>query len=226
MKLRHSLLLALAVGASGLAQDASQPADSKQTGQQPVAGQQAVGGQQQSVAAMQASLAAQRASIARQVGDRSSESFFLLGPPSQSGLVPVMAPEGDCEPLPAAQLDSLIEGAARQQNLQPALLRSMVKQESGARPCAVSPKGAMGLMQLMPATAAQLGVKDPFNPQENLNAGALFFKQLLTIYDDLPLALGAYNAGPARVSAIDGIPAIPETQEYIKKIMSTLPPKK
>jgi soluble lytic murein transglycosylase-like protein len=158
------------------------------------------------------SLAAQRASIARQVGDRSSESFFLLGPPSQSGLVPVLAPESDCEPLPASQLDSLIEGAAKQQDLQPELLRSMVNQESGARPCAVSPKGAMGLMQLMPATAAQLGVKDPFDPQENLNAGAWFVKQLLTIYNDLPLALGAYNAGPARVNAIDGIPAIPETQ--------------
>jgi soluble lytic murein transglycosylase-like protein len=84
----------------------------------------------------------------------------------------------------------------------------------------------MGLMQLMPATAAQLGVKDPFDPKENLNAGALFFKQLLTIYDDLPLALGAYNAGPGRVSVIDGIPAIPETRDYVRKIMSTLPPVK
>jgi soluble lytic murein transglycosylase-like protein len=71
-----------------------------------------------------------------------------------------------------------------------------------------------------------LGVKDPFDPKENLNAGALFFKQLLTIYDDLPLALGAYNAGPAKVNAIDGIPAIPETQDYIRKILSTLPSKK
>jgi soluble lytic murein transglycosylase-like protein len=175
---------------------------------------------------MQPSLAAQRASIARQVGDRSSESFFLLGPPSRSSLVPVLAPESDCEPLPAAQLDSLIEGAAKQQDLQPELLRSMVNQESGARPCAVSPKGAMGLMQLMPATAAQLGVKDPFDPQENLNAGAWFVKQLLTTYNDLPLALGAYNAGPARVNAIDGIPAIPETQNYVQKIISSLPAKK
>jgi soluble lytic murein transglycosylase-like protein len=137
-----------------------------------------------------------------------------------------VAPESDCEPLPAAQLDSLIEGAAKQQDLQPELLRSMVNQESGARPCAVSPKGAMGLMQLMPATAAQLGVKDPFDPQENLNAGAWFVKQLLTTYNDLPLALGAYNAGPARVNAIEGIPAIPETQNYVQKILSSLPAKK
>jgi soluble lytic murein transglycosylase-like protein len=208
------------VGAHGLAQDAPQPADSKPAVEKPLAVQQ------QSIAAMKPSLAAQRASIAGQVGDRSSESFFLLGPPSQSGLVPVVASESDCDPLPASQLDSLIEGAAKQQDLQPELLRSMVHQESGARPCAVSPKGAMGLMQLMPATAARLGVKDPFDPKENLNAGAWFVKQLMNIYDDLPLALGAYNAGPARVNAIDGIPAIPETQEYVRKIMSTLPPKK
>jgi len=220
MKLLLPCLLILAVGTPGLAQDAPPPADSKPAAEKPVAAQQ------QSVAAMQTSLAAQRASIARQVGDHSSESFFLLGPPSRSSLVPVLAPESDCEPLPAAQLDSLIEGAAKQQDLQPELLRSMVNQESGARPCAVSPKGAMGLMQLMPATAAQLGVKDPFDPKENLNAGAWFVKQLLTTYNDLPLALGAYNAGPAKVNAIDGIPAIPETQNYIQKILSSLPAKK
>jgi soluble lytic murein transglycosylase-like protein len=222
MKLPNVFLILLAVGAHGLAQDAPQPADSKPAVEKPVAVQQ------QSVAAMQPSLAAQRASIASQAGDRSAESFFLLGPPSQTGLVPVMAPEtpeGDCDPLPASQLDPLIDSAAKQQDLQPELLRGMIHQESGARPCAVSPKGAMGLMQLMPATAAQLGVKDPFDPKENLDAGAWFVKQLLTVYNDLPLALGAYNAGPARVNAIDGIPAIPETQEYVRKIMSTLPPK-
>jgi len=224
MKLLHPFLLVLAVAVPGLAQDAPPPAVSKPAAEKPVATQQ------QSVAAMQPSLAAQRSSIAQQVGDRSSESFFLLGPPSRSSLVPVpapvLAPESDCEPLPAAQLDSLIEGAARQQDLQPELLRSMVNQESGARPCAVSSKGAMGLMQLMPATAAQLGVKDPFDPQENLNAGAWFVKQLLTTYNDLPLALGAYNAGPAKVNAIDGIPAIPETQNYVQRILSSLPAKK
>ncbi len=220
MKVLHPFLILLAVGAPGLAQDAPQAADSKPALEKPVAMQR------QSVAAMQPSLATQRASIAKQVGDRSSESFFLLGPPSQSDLVPVLVSESDCEPLPASQLDPLIEGAAKQQDLQPELLRSMVNQESGARPCAVSPKGAMGLMQLMPATAAQLGVKEPFDPKENLNAGAWFFKQLLTIYDDLPLALGAYNAGPGKVNAIDGIPAIPETKDYIQKILSAVPPKK
>jgi soluble lytic murein transglycosylase-like protein len=220
MKILHIFLLILAVKAPALAQDAAQAADLKPAVDKPV------GAQQQSVAAMQSSLAAQRASIAKQVGDRSSESFFLLGPPSQSALVPIVAAESDCDPLTASELDPLIEGAASQQGLQPELLRSMVKRESGARPCAVSPKGAMGLMQLMPATAAQLGVKDPFDAKENLNAGAWFLKQLLSIYDDLPLALGAYNAGPAKVNAADGIPAIPETQDYVRKILSTLPPKK
>ena len=144
MRLPILFLILLAVAANGLAQDVAQPADSKPAVEKPVALQQ------QSVAAMQPSLAAQRASIARQVGDHSSPSFFLLGPPSETGLVPVQEPEGDCEPLPASQLDPLIEGAARRQDLQPELLRSMIRQESGARPCAVSPKGAMGLMQLIP----------------------------------------------------------------------------
>jgi soluble lytic murein transglycosylase-like protein len=178
----------------------------------------------QAAAAMAKSLAAQRASIARQVKQSPSESFFLLGPSSASG-VALSAPGNDCDPIPEIELGSLIEGAAKQQGLQPALLRSVVKEESGFRPCAVSPKGAMGLMQLMPDTAAQLGVKDPFNPKENVDAGARFLKQLLTIYDDLPMALGAYNAGPGKVDEAGGVPKFPETMNYIQRILSTLTPK-
>ncbi len=81
----------------------------------------------------------------------------------------------------------------------------------------------MGLMQLMPATAAQLGVKNPFDAKENVEAGAKFLKQLLTIYGDLPMALGAYNAGPGRVSQSGGVPNIPETIEYIQRVLSGLP---
>jgi soluble lytic murein transglycosylase-like protein len=113
--------------------------------------------------------------------------------------------------------------AANREHLQPELLRGVVQQESGFRPCAVSPKGAMGLMQLMPGTAAQLGVKNPFDPKENVDAGARFLKQLLDIYNDLPMALGAYNAGPGRVNEAGGVPAIPETLNYIQRIMSLLP---
>ena len=106
----------------------------------------------------------------------------------------------------------------------PDLLRSVMKQESGFRPCAVSSKGAMGLMQLMPATAEQLGVLDPFDPISNLDGGARFLKQLLGRYGgDVPKALGAYNAGPARVDATGAVPAIPETVDYVRQILSALP---
>jgi soluble lytic murein transglycosylase-like protein len=84
----------------------------------------------------------------------------------------------------------------------------------------------MGLMQLMPATASQFGVPNPFDPAGNVEAGATFLKQLLERYGgDLTLALGAYNAGPAKVDAAAGVPKIPETQEYIRRILSTLPAK-
>ena len=92
-----------------------------------------------------------------------------------------------------------MEQAARRQDLDEEVLRGVIQQESAFRPCAVSPKGAMGLMQLMPATASQLGVPNPFDPAANVDAGARFLKELLTRYGgDLPLALGAYNAGRPR----------------------------
>lgn len=82
----------------------------------------------------------------------------------------------------------------------------------------------MGLMQLMPATAEELGVRDPFDPQENLLSGARLLKQLLTRFDgDTARALGAYNAGPARVEESGGVPQIPETLHYVQQILSKLP---
>jgi soluble lytic murein transglycosylase-like protein len=82
----------------------------------------------------------------------------------------------------------------------------------------------MGLMQLMPATARDLGVRDPFDPQENLESGARFLKQLLTRFGGDPaLALAAYNAGPARVEETGGVPRIPETIRYVQEILSKLP---
>lgn len=99
-----------------------------------------------------------------------------------------------------------------------------MKQESDFRPCAVSAKGALGLMQLMPPTAGDLGVRDAFDPRENAIAGAKFLKQLMDHYDgDVSLALGAYNAGPRKVDAIRAIPAIPETQDFVRQVLSFLP---
>ena len=129
----------------------------------------------------------------------------------------------DCPPMPAFEADSLINSAAKREDLSPALLRSVIKRESAFRPCAISEKGAQGLMQLMPATADQFGVYDPFDPGENIRGGAAFLKQLLNRYGgDIKLALSAYNAGAQRVEEAGGVPAIAETQNYVAAITDDL----
>jgi soluble lytic murein transglycosylase-like protein len=185
--------------------------------------------QRASASAMEESLARQRSSVAKQISQAGRGGFFVLPPPTAWGVsaaVPTVT-SADCEPLPVSEIDSLVGQAARRQDLDEAVLRGVIQQESAFRPCAVSPKGAMGLMQLMPATASGLGVRNPFDPAANLDAGATFLKELLMRYGgDLSLALGAYNAGPAKVDAAGGVPAIPETQDYVKRILSTPPVKK
>ncbi len=143
------------------------------------------------------------------------EPFFALSWPAQGPA---------CEPLPEMELAALITQAARQEGLDAALLRAVARRESGFRACAISQKGAMGLMQLMPATAQELGVRDPFDAGENLLSGARLLKQMLERYHgDVALALSAYNAGPARVSETGGVPSIPETLGYVQRILSELP---
>lgn len=131
-----------------------------------------------------------------------------------------------CDPIATDELDKLIDQNSKNQGVKPELIRAVIGQESGSRPCAVSPKGAQGLMQLMPATAAQFNVSDPFNPQQNVEAGTKLLKQLLDKYKgDVSLALSAYNAGPARVDQDGGVPSIPETMKYVTDILSKLPKK-
>jgi soluble lytic murein transglycosylase-like protein len=138
---------------------------------------------------------------------------------------PVAAVEGPCDPLPVETVGPLIESAAGAQKLQANLLRAVIERESGYRPCAVSPKGAKGLMQLMPATAGDLLVRDPFDPKENIEAGAKYLKQLIDKYKgNLSQALGAFNAGPSAVDQAGGIPNIPETREYVKAILDKIEP--
>ena len=105
-------------------------------------------------------------SLEKQTGQAERGGFFVLPPPAALGATaaaPAVA-AADCEPLPPSEVDSLVEGAAKRQDLDEAMLRGVIQQESAFRPCAVSPKGAMGLMQLMPASASQLGVPNPFDP--------------------------------------------------------------
>jgi soluble lytic murein transglycosylase-like protein len=182
-----------------------------------------IAAQRQAIAVMWASLEVQRAALARQISSPAANAFFLLPPPSRTSAA-ASVPNSNCDPLPASELNPLIEEAAKRERLQPDLLHGVVRQESGARPCAVSPKGAMGLMQLMPATAKALGVGNPFDPKQSVDAGARFLRTLLDAYGDLPRALAAYNAGPARVNASGGVPDIPETVQYVQKIVGALPP--
>ncbi|MGA3017469.1 MAG: transglycosylase SLT domain-containing protein [Bryobacteraceae bacterium] len=117
----------------------------------------------------------------------------------------------------------LIETAAKANEIQIPLLHAVIEQESAFHPCAVSSKGAQGLMQLMPDTAGSLGVKDPFDPQQSIDAGARYLKQLLDKYKgDLKLSLAAYNAGPATVDAAGAIPDIPETRDYVDAILKKI----
>ena len=116
--------------------------------------------------------------------------------------------------------EPLIRQHASQRGIRPDLVRAVIQVESAFNPRAVSPKGAMGLMQLMPATVKQFGVIDPFNPAENIRAGVSYLRQLLDRYDhDEQLALAAYNAGPAAVDKHGSkVPPYKETQNYVLKI--------
>ncbi len=139
-------------------------------------------------------------------------------PPATTFSPPVSAP---CDPLDEAAVNPLIQKAATAQELQPELVRAVIERESGFRPCAVSPKGAQGLMQLMPDTATRFGVDDPFDPAQNVATGAKYLKQLLDRFNgDVSLALSAYNAGPAAVEQAGGIPNFAETREYVKAILA------
>jgi hypothetical protein len=118
------------------------------------------------------------------------------------------------------QVAKIIQKNAKQHGVDPKLVQAMIRQESGFNPTAVSPKGAMGLMQLMPETAASMGVEDPFDLEQNIKGGIRFLKICLNRFDqNLPLALAAYNAGPGRVVEHQGMPPFKETHTYVKNIV-------
>jgi hypothetical protein len=116
-------------------------------------------------------------------------------------------------------IDAAIEQAASRHNVDPNLVRSVVKVESNFNPNAVSRKGAMGLMQLMPSTARSLNVSNPFDPAQNVDAGVRHLKRLLESYGgDIRLSLAAYNAGSSAVTRSAGVPRFRETQNYVRRI--------
>ncbi len=120
---------------------------------------------------------------------------------------------------PSAYVD-IINTACGRHGIDPALVHAIVKVESDFNPYAISRKGAMGLMQLMPQTAVVMNVGNSFNPDENINGGVKYLRQLIDRYEgNLPLALAAYNSGETAVKKFGTIPPFPETQNYVEKIM-------
>jgi soluble lytic murein transglycosylase-like protein len=117
--------------------------------------------------------------------------------------------------------EKLVREAAERHSVDPALVRAVIETESGWNAGAISRKGAVGLMQLIPTTAQRFGVQDRFSPQQNVDAGVRYLKVLLQRYDgNLDLALAAYNAGEGAVDRAHGIPAFRETRDYVQKVQN------
>jgi len=122
----------------------------------------------------------------------------------------------------AVSYNSTIERFAKEFEVDPKLVKAVVRNESCFDKMARSTAGAQGLMQLMPATAQDLGVNDPFNAEQNIRGGTRYLSKLIKKYqNNLTLALSAYNAGPGSVAKYNGVPPFPETQKYIKRVMKT-----
>lgn len=146
--------------------------------------------------------------------------------PAFAGAAPVFAPTRTTAPS-RVDLDQVVREASNRNRLDPDFVNSVIKFESNFQARAVSPKGAQGLMQLMPGTAAQLGVKDPFDAKANVEAGTAHLSALLDQYNNDPVkALAAYNAGAHRVAQYHGVPPYRETRAYVAGIVRDFNAKK
>jgi soluble lytic murein transglycosylase-like protein len=203
--------------------EASKPAPAQAKVQSEVApaGQPAPD-QANALSQMEASIEIQKQSLRKQSGSAPTNTFFTVAWTSAPTVA--LPPAADCPALPETESEPIIAAAATLHNLDPALIRAVIRQESGFHPCAVSPKGAMGLMQLMPDTAEHFKLSDPFNATENIRAGAEFLKELMGRFKgDLKRTLAAYNAGPGRVEGNPSpVPDIPETQDYVSQILKAI----
>jgi soluble lytic murein transglycosylase-like protein len=132
---------------------------------------------------------------------------------------PVPAPSEPLSAPPSANVSELVTSIASKHDVEPLLVDSVIRVESNYNPYAISPKGAMGLMQLIPDTARRFGVSNTFQPEQNIEGGVRYLKYLMQLYSgDERLALAAYNAGEGAVARYKGIPPYPETQNYVYKV--------
>ena len=145
--------------------------------------------------------------------DRPTKIFDVPGAPAYRATTGALARN-------AEMFEELVREHSQRQSLRPELVRAVIQVESGFNPSATSPKGAMGLMQLMPQTARSLGVTNAYDPEENVRGGTVYLRQLLDKYGNEQLALAAYNAGPGAVDKYDGVPPYRETKEYVQKVGS------
>jgi soluble lytic murein transglycosylase-like protein len=151
-----------------------------------------------------------------------SDSSYTEIPASQ-----ILGYHADLTPLPVVEratppvsIDQHVTRAGEANGVDADFIRSVIRAESGSNPQAVSRKGAQGLMQLMPTTASKLGVKDSFDPEQNVNGGTQFLRELLIKYNgDAAKALAAYNAGPQRVQQYHGVPPYRETRQYVAQVI-------
>jgi len=148
------------------------------------------------------------------------DRVFTIRPSRKPG-VDLSRPRSSATPSVPSHIEALVMEVSRKHDMDPSLVSSVISVESGFDQRAVSPKGARGLMQLMPQTAKQYGVRDVYDARQNVEGGVAYLKDLTVRYGgDLRLALAAYNAGPEAVAKASGVPNFRETREYLRKIES------
>jgi soluble lytic murein transglycosylase-like protein len=180
--------------------------------------------QSTSIEKMAGSIEKQKAAAQSQIGAGGPADPFFTSNWITPAAIPVPSIIPACQPMAEDELKPLIADSAKAQGVKPEVIRAVIHRESDSYACAVSEKGALGLMQLLPEVAQQFGA-DPLDPKQNVQAGTKYLKQLMTRYKgDLRLALAAYNAGPQRVDADKKVPDIPETIAYVDAILKDLTP--